>query len=434
MDMLITNLEFPNQSSIPAEDVSTEQTPQGNLFLDIISKLDSELTAQVNEKKPLLQTNLDKEAMLDLEMAPSDIQLDQAKIDKAQIDKSVTEQTTIDQATMDQVLQLINENNIAINNPLSMQMFSTQNNLQYQPSKEEINIQSEQVQGEQAFSDKILQKNSNFPLFKNVENKTELKASDDPIETPLLDKFIQQQLSHSNVEAEEVNPVLKTPSKMKMASIEEKNVIKPLESESIDPLSLTSFSEIKELDMQNNKYINALSQLGDFLNGQTTRQFQDSGSTSTNYAHQIDYSQSLRNTYRPEYDLKIELPLTTIDAAIKETYNANIKIYPPELGEVTAKLKIDNNNAELIILTESNAVKQIVEANLNQLRENFQQAEINLTQIQVESSQSEAKQQNNQNQSPSQEGENSIEEQEMSNILSSKESARERNALIDTYA
>ncbi len=40
----------------------------------------------------------------------------------------------------------------------------------------------------------------------------------------------------------------------------------------------------------------------------------------------------------------------TLNAVGQEVHNANIRIYPPELGSVLAKLKLNKNSAELTIM------------------------------------------------------------------------------------
>lgn len=82
--------------------------------------------------------------------------------------------------------------------------------------------------------------------------------------------------------------------------------------------------------------------------------------------------------------VQIEFSPVSLAAVGKEVYNAQIKIHPPELGNVIAKLKLDKDGANLTILAENNVVKGIVEANLPALREHFQRADIPLNQIQVQ--------------------------------------------------
>ena len=135
--------------------------------------------------------------------------------------------------------------------------------------------------------------------------------------------------------------------------------------------------------MQNNKYTTALTQLGNFINSHTAAHTANESARMDFNTAPAGYTESLKKMTLPEYETKIELSPQTLDALTKDTYKASIKIYPPELGHVTAKLKISKDNAELILLTENSVVKEIVESNLSQLRENFQRADITLTNIQV---------------------------------------------------
>lgn len=133
------------------------------------------------------------------------------------------------------------------------------------------------------------------------------------------------------------------------------------------------------------KYIDALKNLGNLIN-QHTSQLADTNQLnraslqrpSTTYA---ETAQSLFGTM-PEP--KIELSSTTLAGIGKELHQADIKIHPPELGHVVAKLKVNENTAELVIMTQSHRVREVVEANLPQLKDHFQHAAINLASIHVE--------------------------------------------------
>ena len=57
---------------------------------------------------------------------------------------------------------------------------------------------------------------------------------------------------------------------------------------------------------------------------------------------------------------------------------------------------MNKDHAELVIMTENNFVKGVVEANVMQLKDNFQQADINLTHIDVQLSQNGNEGRNNQ--------------------------------------
>ncbi len=190
-----------------------------------------------------------------------------------------------------------------------------------------------------------------------------------------------------------------------------------------------------QYDMQQNKYTEALAQLGSYINAQTS---QYSGKIYQNNAAPVNTSTDAQAagfspTYHPDYDLNIELARLSPDALGHEAYNAKIKIYPPELGHVLAKLKVDKNNAELVIMAENSHVKQIIEANLTQLRENFQKSDINLTtvQVNVQNSQTDSSLANDQNKGSDESKmvTERTDDQEKKQLSTEKKS----NSLVDTY-
>ena len=146
------------------------------------------------------------------------------------------------------------------------------------------------------------------------------------------------------------------------------------------PLTIDMKETMPESD--DNKAIASLNQLGTLLQTQVTQQLprytNELATPSTTYAN------TAREVQQSDVATQIEILPQTLGAHLKDTYNANIKLYPPELGHIVAKLKIDKNSAELIIMTESNVVKSIVESNLKQLHENFQKSDIQLTQVTVQ--------------------------------------------------
>lgn len=102
--------------------------------------------------------------------------------------------------------------------------------------------------------------------------------------------------------------------------------------------------------------------------------------------------------------LSIELPERIVmNSTGKETYHANIKIYPPEMGKIEARIRMDNNKANLIITTENNQVTDILKANISMLKDHFTQSHLNLDKIDIQTSLSfqgqEQKQQLKENQS-----------------------------------
>lgn len=84
------------------------------------------------------------------------------------------------------------------------------------------------------------------------------------------------------------------------------------------------------------------------------------------------------------WEAKVEVQQTVSNAEINLAhYQANIKIYPPELGKVSAKLKMDKNSATLVVTAETKEVKALIETNLAGLREQFANSNIQLDRIEV---------------------------------------------------
>jgi flagellar hook-length control protein FliK len=190
---------------------------------------------------------------------------------------------------------------------------------------------------------------------------------------------------------------------------------------------------------EKNKYVDALVQLGGMFNANVARNITNNevamGAVET--APQLHYEE-IQNKLNQEYDLKIELLPPSADALKQESYNARIKIYPPELGEVLARLKVNKNSAELMIQTEHARVKEIIEANLFKLRENFQHSDIQLTHVQVDvnTSQSGMQHKSGQNQSLADEAQGQGREAADLNTQSglNKKSSKRVDSLVDTYA
>jgi flagellar hook-length control protein FliK len=208
-------------------------------------------------------------------------------------------------------------------------------------------------------------------------------------------------------------------------------------TQSVNVLSLLK-GQAYDPKQQKNKPVDALVQMGNFINGETTRQSMEGKTsvTSAREASTVDYGEILSKSSRPEYEMKIDLLPMTVGA--QEVYKANIKIYPPELGSVIAKLKMDKKNAELIIVTENNRVKEVVESNLSQLKQQFQQADINLTHIQIEvqTPQTGSGEQHNQERQSHLPEFSANEDTKSSNKSNtpSDSASRRLDSLIDTYA
>lgn len=181
------------------------------------------------------------------------------------------------------------------------------------------------------------------------------------------------------------------------------------------------------------KYENALTQLGHFINEHTMRHAANEQVLTTRPVA-ASVSDTLNTLRQSEQKADIELLPMSNNPALKDTYSANIKIWPPELGEVLAKLKISKDSAELTIMTENNTVKQIVEANLPQLRENFHLADLNLTSISVQTAPASTKEQSQQNQQAQNGSAQKQQGAPHEESASPQPSQRVQNSIIDTYA
>lgn len=84
------------------------------------------------------------------------------------------------------------------------------------------------------------------------------------------------------------------------------------------------------------------------------------------------------------FEAKVEISQSMSNAELNlTTYHANIKIYPPELGKITAKMKMDKNVATLEITAENKQVKALIQGHLSSLREQFSQSNIQLSKIEI---------------------------------------------------
>lgn len=193
---------------------------------------------------------------------------------------------------------------------------------------------------------------------------------------------------------------------------------------------------VKMKPEENNKFATALVNLGQLINSRTA-QLNPNGaafSASSQSASSQSQSASAFNYFDPAHDVRLNVSTTSLGSQLQQIHDAKIKIYPPELGHIIAKLRVDKNNAELIIMTENNQVKEIVESNLPMLRQHFQEASINLGQIQVQTNQSGGKDAEN-NQSRQQEAVRVADETVFgTSKLTKHEAKKSDDAIIDTYA
>lgn len=64
-------------------------------------------------------------------------------------------------------------------------------------------------------------------------------------------------------------------------------------------------------------------------------------------------------------------------------YQVKIKIYPPELGKITASLKLSKNSTSLEVVAETKEVKALLQTHLSSLKEQFTQSNVHLEKVDV---------------------------------------------------
>lgn len=113
-------------------------------------------------------------------------------------------------------------------------------------------------------------------------------------------------------------------------------------------------------------------------------------------------------------------------------YTARIKVYPGDLGQITAEIMVNKGMTELKLTTESLQVKHFIEAHLQPLRESFQGMNIQLGQVHVQNNSS----QDRQEQTPRQGGESGYAEYQNDNPResSAQSTQHQSKSLVDTYA
>lgn len=144
------------------------------------------------------------------------------------------------------------------------------------------------------------------------------------------------------------------------------------------------------------KPANALQELGKLINQHATVIQDETKTVNPVVRPAASYTQTLDKLSQIEPGMNITKTVAMVGNALKDVYTANIKIHPPELGQVTATLKVDRNTAELVLLTENDHVKAIIQSQLTHLKENFQKADLYLTNVDIQTSHSDAEKQQQQ--------------------------------------
>lgn len=115
-----------------------------------------------------------------------------------------------------------------------------------------------------------------------------------------------------------------------------------------------------------------------------------------------------------------------------ETYNAKLKVYPKDLGEIQAEIKLNPRGTELTLTTEHPEIRQWIESHLQGLRDAFQDANMSLIDVNFAASADSQQRQNDKPEQSKQSANTSNEPTQKTNAK--KESRTEHQALVDTYA
>lgn len=191
----------------------------------------------------------------------------------------------------------------------------------------------------------------------------------------------------------------------------------------------------------NNKFTDAMVQMGHIVQKQVTQALSQDSQVSQDsrlaQSRSVDTQSLIQDMQGEESGLQIELLPVSARLPGEESYSAHIKIHPPELGSVLAKLKIDKNGTQLVIIAENHRVKEIVESNLYQLRENFQKIDIQITDVQVDvQSSSHGTYEQNSEQKKSSDSFMSDEERGQTDkqMTETRTPSKKVTSLVDTYA
>lgn len=315
-----------------------------------------------------------------------------------------------------------------------------------QPPATDLSLQNQmikQVQSQQASMSALQPKTGHLPeelLSDETKNILAEAGLDQALKGPLERTNKKMTSSHSALLGSQMNSLSSgvigdhsATSEQLTQAIQQSLSITPLSLRAYKPMPAAPASQSMQSTSQ---AMDTMMQLGGLLNAQVAEHL-GLGDTSSLVAPpvvtQTTYADSAQQI---ESRAEIELLPQTIESIMKESVNAQIKLYPPELGSVIAKLRVGKNSTELTIVTENDRVKQVVEASLTKLRDHFQQADISLSNVQVQTASidSSAKQMNQQQQEKGRSlYSNDIIDREESSVVS-VEPQKKKNTLVDTYA
>lgn len=115
-----------------------------------------------------------------------------------------------------------------------------------------------------------------------------------------------------------------------------------------------------------------------------------------------------------------------------ENYTAQIKVHPQDLGPITAQIEVSQGATNITFVTEHAHVKQLMEVNLKELHQAFQDSSLNLTTVNVHHSGSQDKRdQHSSSPKPFEEEDSDLKVNQPT--INSREN-HTINSIIDTYA
>lgn len=122
-----------------------------------------------------------------------------------------------------------------------------------------------------------------------------------------------------------------------------------------------------------------------------------------------------------------------LPASLKiDSYFATLKVYPPDLGQVTAEIQINKGMTELTLRVDNPQVRHFIETSLPQLRESFENSYINLGEVNIQNNSSDSRHDFQNNQQPFF-GNVSV-QQKQDDARAGTQARKQSNLIIDTYA
>ena len=354
------------------------------------------------------------------------------------------------QPEITQSINLNEKNNSLLSQLKNLNLTSDQNNLKIDEilSEDSHFARVDQVKNHDLV-DKIL----------NNNNETSVKQSNfqnEKIVTPSPDnERVQIDFSLNETVKNIIQPV--TVSKMKSVESEELVNITDINSSQDQVTDLTSKLLKNNKNLTGIKTEDASAKVIDHINDQVKRSHDDvvidtiqpaqqGQQFSNNMMKSIEvnelasqapdlaqrYSKSTGETV--EQEVKFEIINSLKNNSQDDSYHVLIKIYPPELGQVVAKLHMDQGNSSLVLLADNNHVKDILQTNMPQLREELKQAGIQVNHVQVDINTNAGNTSGEQSSSSQQGQAYDAEIRDTNQPKEQQKSTNNINNLIDTYA